>query len=108
MASQILHDLLDDLENAVSPVKGLVASAESRITAAITALRAHAEKLTDQVGADAATAAHTLAGQVAADAAPIVTDVESGVRDLAQSAEQAAAAPAEATAPESTDPQPAA
>ena len=107
MASQILHDLIDELENAVAPVKGLVAAAQPRIHAAITALRNHAEKLVDQVETDATTAAHTLAGQVEADAAPLVTDVVSGVRDLAQTADQAASGVIDTTSPPA-DPQPAA
>lgn len=101
MASQILHDLIDELENAVVPVKGLVATAESRISAAIAALRKHAEADGQQLLTDAETAGRTLAGQVAADAAPLVTDVESGVADLVHTAEQAATDPA---APADTQP----
>jgi len=89
MASQILHDLIDELENAISPVKGLVANAEAKISAALSALRAHAEADGQQLLADTETAAHTLGAQAVADAAPVIADVKADAADLAQTAQSA-------------------
>jgi ketosteroid isomerase-like protein len=87
MSSQILHELIDDLENAVGPVKSLVSSAEGKISAAITALRQHAEADGEQLLTDTETAAKTLGGQAVADAAPVVQDLKDSAVDLAHTAE---------------------
>jgi len=89
MANQFLHDLIDELENAVGPVKGLLAGAEARINTAITALRAHAEADAGQLLADAKAAGGQMVRDVEHDAAPVVADIEHDAADLAQTAQGA-------------------
>lgn len=111
MASQLLHDLADDLENAWREVQGFRSSVDSKVGSVLGRLRSHAESDGSQLAADFQTAAGRIAHDIATDAAPVIADVESDVRDLAQTAEQSASAPAaseSAAAPQSSDPQPAA
>lgn len=113
MSSQLLHDLADDLENMWNEVKGFRSSFDSKFGVALGTLRSHAESDGSQLFADAKTVAGQIEHDVAADAAPLVTDVESGVRDLVQTAEQVAApaaepAPQAPAEPAPSDPQPAA
>jgi hypothetical protein len=87
MASQFLHDLADDFENAWPHVKDMSVLFDSKFGKALAELRTHAEAYGEQLLADAKTAGTTLLGQAEADAAPLVADLKADAADLAQTAE---------------------
>lgn len=89
--SQIWHDAIDELEQAVAPIKHLFAEHQPAFDAAVKDLRDKADAEVGHLVGDAEAAGKTALGQVEADAAPLVTEAEADAADLAHTVEADAA-----------------
>ncbi|MBS2962600.1 hypothetical protein KGA66_06045 [Actinocrinis puniceicyclus] len=84
--SQIWHDSLDELEQAVAPIKHLFGQHQAAFDAAVKDLRDKADAEVSHLVGDAEAAGKTVLGEAEAAAAPLVTEAEQAAADLTHTA----------------------